>query len=284
VTVDLAWHIERPRRIALAACLVLAACNQASPSAPLAATSVTPSPGATPIGTANVRATDVPSSSATASPGASQVAPPASPPTNGSAPSVDTGPVGIRVVESGFTGFAADGNDVASYAAILENPNRGWAALQMQVTIDFFDADDTFIAGEELFVRVVPGQRTAIAGEAFGAGRATRMTVNLPDDTTAFEQDRTSSDLLRVSGVETTRRDGLNVTRGRLTSRGAAAVSSVQLTAVYRDRSGDIIGGAAGGVDSIAPGAAQTFEIIDSLPFVAMSATEVYWQISGVRR
>lgn len=241
----------------------------------------------------------MPSSPAVALPSGSTVASPAGgspPPSAGpdgaavtptpveAGASADAGPTGLRIVESGFTAFSTDGNDFASFAAIVDNPNDRWAVFRMEITIDFFDADDTFVAGEEMFVQVLPGQRTAISGEAFGAGQAVRMSVNLPDDTTAFEASRISSGLFRTADVETSRRDGLNVTRGRLTSRATVTESLVQLTAIYRSARGAIIGGAVGGVDSIAPGATISFEIIDSAPFPSIPDTEVYWQVSGMRR
>jgi hypothetical protein len=189
----------------------------------------------------------------------------------------------MRVIESGFTAFSSDGNDFASFAAILENPNDRWAATRMQVTVDFFDSDGAFIAGEEIVVQVVPGQRTAIAGEAFGAGRAERMDVNLPDDTTAFEPGAAGESFV-ISGLDTTRADGLNVTSGRLTSRFRTEEMLVQLNAVYRNSRGAIIGGAVGGVDAIGPGETTRFEIIDSAPHRDLSRTEVHWQVSGLQR
>jgi hypothetical protein len=280
VNADPARPIAWPTRHAvIAACLALAACNQASPTPPAPSASGAPT----------ARATTVPAVSAAASPGSSNATPTASsgaapPSPRGSAASVEASPDALRLVESGFTAFAADGNDFASFAAIIDNPNAAWAVFQMQLTIDFFDADDAFIAGEELFVQVLPGQRTAIAGEAFGAGGAARMVVTLPDDTSAFERSRLGRDLFAISDVSTSRRDGLNLARGRLTSRAADTQSLVQLTAVYRNGRGDIIGGAVGGVDSIAPGATLTFEVIDGAPYPAISDAEVFWQMSGIRR
>ena len=283
-----------PRRASImTVCLFLAACNQAIPTPPTATRaatgSTTPSHAAVALPSGGALVSPLPSGSAVSSPGASVSPAPSvdGATTPGPIPpsqSVDAGPVGLRVTESGFTAFSDDGNDFASFASLIDNPNDRWAVFQMEITIDFFDADDTFIAGEELYIQVLPGQQTAIAGEAFGAGRATRMTVNLPDDTSAFEPNRASSALFRVTEAETSRGDGLNVTRGRLTSRASRTESPVQLTAVYRNGRGAIIGGAVGGVDSIAPGATVPFEVIDSAPFPSISDTEVYWQVSGVRR
>jgi hypothetical protein len=284
VRLDLTRPVTRPLWVAVVAtCLVAVACNQAPPTAPTASGSLTPTAVAS-----GLRSND-----SVASPVASGVAPSSSTSPGAelatSSPAVagspgDAGPAGLHIVESGFTAFSADGNDFASFAAILDNPNDRWAVLRMHIAVEFFDADDTFLAGQELFIQILPGQRTAIAGEVFGAGRASRMAVNVPDDTTAFEASQASAELFRISGIETSRRDGLNVTDGRLTSRASAAESLVQLVAVYRDGRGAIIGGAVGGVDSIGSGATLTFEIIDSAPYPGISGTEVYWQVSGVRR
>jgi hypothetical protein len=287
-----ARQVPRRGRVAvLTACLVLAACNQAAPTPPKATGPTTPPGSPSALPSAGAVVSPLPSGSAAASPPGASGSPTASPDGAvatpvpvGAGASVETGPDGLRVVESGFTAFFSDGNDFASFAAVIDNPNEGWAVFQMQITIDFFDVDDNFIAGEEQFVQVLPGQRTAIAGEAFGAGRATRMTVNIPDDTSAYEPYSVSGDLFRVAGAETSRDNGLNVTTGRLTSRATRTESLVQLTAVYRNGRGAIIGGTVGGVDSIEPGATIPFEVIDGAPLGAIADTEVYWQVSGVRR
>jgi hypothetical protein len=285
----------RPGRAAVVtACLLLAACNLAVPTPRPQTVSVTPSGSATEPATDGAAVSSLPSASAAGSSAGSSpssaaspdsaAATPATSPRPGAGASIDAGPVGLRVVESGFTAFSSDGNDFASFAAVVHNPNDQWAVFQMQMTIDFFDGDDNFIAGEELFVQVLPGQRTAIAGEAFGAGQATRMTVNLPEDMSAFKTSRLSSGLFRIAGLETSRSDGLNITRGRLTSQATTTESLVQLTAVYRNGRGAIIGGAVGGVDAIGPGSTISFEVIDGAPYTAISDTEAYWQVSGVRR
>jgi hypothetical protein len=196
------------------------------------------------------------------------------------------GPVPLEVVESGFTAFGDGGNDVASFAIVLVNPNEAWTAYRMEVHVDFFDAADAFIAGEEMFLLLLPGQTSAIAGEAFGAGRATRMAVGLPDDTTAFRpgDGDPGAEAFVLEDVATTRRDDLNVTDGRLVSRSDRAHRLVQVMAVYRDGAGAIVGGASGGIESIAAGATAAFEIIDSGTFEDLAATDVQWQLSILPR
>lgn len=282
-------HAVRLRATVVLVAVVLAACGQGAPSSfpDPSATAFVPSPARSAATSSSPSAAQLPSSSVSSS---GPVPPSTEPvPSRSSAGSPPTAPLEpasaapIRLVESGFTGFP-DSGDFGSFAAILENPNSRWAAMRMRITVDFLDADGGFVAGQELFVQILPGQRTAIAGEVFGAGSARRMTVNLPEDTTAFEAFADAEQSFAVSGIETAREDGLNRTRGRVTSRFGSTQTSIQLTAVYRNAAGRIVGGAVGGVESIAPGATQAFEIIDSAPFRSIADTEVYWQISGVRR
>ncbi len=211
-------------------------------------------------------------------PGAPGVTPSADP-----TPEVE-GPAALEVLESGFTAFADDGNDFASFAIVLANPNDSWTASRMEVHVDFFDSADAFVAGEEVFVLLLPGQTSAIAGEAFGAGGATRMEVGLPDDTTAFRPGVAGRDPFEVDDIQTVRRDDLNVTSGRLVSRADRAHRLVQVAAVYRDGAGVIVGGASGGVEAIEPGATVDFEIIDGAPYDDLGSTKVHWQLSMVPR
>jgi hypothetical protein len=202
----------------------------------------------------------------------------------GSAPVPGDAPVPIEAVESGFTAFSTDGADLASYGIVLHNPNVAWAAFRMEIRVDFFDAADAFIAGEEVFVQLLPGQTSAIAGEAHGAGTATRMEIGIPDDPTAFAPAEPSSETFGLAEVATTARDGLVVTTGRLTSGFGTTERLVQVAAVHRDAGGTILGGATGGIESIEPGATIPFEVIDGAPHAAIAATDVYWQLSGIGR
>lgn len=213
---------------------------------------------------------------------AADSAPPVASAPVASAPIVD--PLPIEVVESGFSAFVADGDDVASFGVVLRNPNDAWTVSRMELFVDFFDAGGDFIGGEEVFVVLLPGQVTAIGGEAHGAGMAARMEVGIPDDTTAFAAADPSDETFELAGVATETRDGLHVTTGSLTSRFDSVERLVQLTALHRNAAGAVVGGAAGGVEAIDPGATVAFEIVDGAPHTDLGSTEVYWQLSGIGR
>jgi hypothetical protein len=188
-------------------------------------------------------------------------------------------PAPLELVESGFTAFPDDQGGFASYAALIHNPNSAWAAARMEIHVDFYDAADAFLAGEDVVATVLPGQTTAIGGEAHGAGDAARMEVVLPDDLAAFQPRDLTSERFEAEVVQTSRAGGQTTTIGQLTSLFATEQTFVQLVAVYRNGEGSIIGGAGGGVESIAPGASAAFEVVSAL-YPELSGTEVYWQVT----
>jgi hypothetical protein len=186
----------------------------------------------------------------------------------------------VVVDEFGFTTVTSDGNDYATYGAIFTNPNTEWAVYRMLVQINFFDASDAYIGGEEIAVTILPGQTTALAGQVYGAGQAVRLVVAPPDDSTPYVP-LSSSGTIEVSGVETTTSGLLAVISGSLTSSLTTDQNLLQLFAVYRSQAGAIIGGIPGGVDSLPSGGTVTFEIPDAQPPPSVASTEVYWQIGG---
>jgi hypothetical protein len=246
------------RALLVIVCLVMSAC--ASTNGP------TVSPGeVTPSAATATEAPPAPS--------------PAGPSPSAASPSDPGTPAALQLTESGFTTFSTDGRDFASFAALLVNPNAAtWKAHRVLLHVDFFTADGALAGSSDAIVTVRPGQTTAIGGETFGAGSASRMNVEIPDVASDFVVDDETVMAFEVLDVTTTRTAGLNVTTGRLVNHSAIRGDSIELTAVYRDRAGTIIGGASGGVESIEPGADASFEIVDSAPYPEIGATEIYWQ------
>ena len=192
---------------------------------------------------------------------------------------IDGEPAPLEVLESGFGPTAADPT-TASYGAIFRNPNTAWAAVRMELHVDFLDASGGFVTGENVVVTVLPGQTTAIGGASHGAGGAASMRIVPPDDPTAFQQRAPTPEAFATDDVATTVDGGQATTTGRLTSTFTTAQTFVQLAAVYRDASGAMVGGASGGVASVAAGGSAEFEIADAAPAAVVASTEVYWQVT----
>jgi hypothetical protein len=186
----------------------------------------------------------------------------------------------MTVAESGYTAVKDEAFDYATFAAVLANPNTEWAIYRLSLQVNFFDASDAFLGGAEVQVTLLPGQTTAVSGQAYGAGSAVRMVVAPLDDPTPY-MPFSSSGTIEVSDVQTSASEVGVVTTGTLTSSLTSDQTFLQLYSVYRDASGAVIGGATGAVDSIPSGGSAAFEISDSQPPPGLTATEVYWQLGG---
>ena len=184
----------------------------------------------------------------------------------------------LRLVESGFTAFPEAG--FASFGIVVRNPDPALTAYHAVIHLDFLGPDGAFVAGEEFQVIVFPGQTTALAGQAFGAGEATRMEVVFPEDSSAYQPRGSGRETFEVRDARTRIGNGSYVTTGRLFSRFETAQEFVQVFAIHRDSAGEIIGGATGGIQSIDPGDSSPFEIVDQTPYAGVSTTDVFWQVS----
>jgi hypothetical protein len=186
----------------------------------------------------------------------------------------------MTVAEFGYTAVKDEANDYATFAAVLANPNTEWAIYRLSLQVNFFDAGDAFLGGAEVQITLLPGQTTAVSGQAYGAGSAVRMVVAPLDDPTPY-MPFSSSGTIEVSDVQTSASEVGVLTTGTLTSSLTTDQTFLQLYSVYRDASGAILGGATGAVESIASGANVAFEISDTQPPPGLTATEVYWQLGG---
>jgi hypothetical protein len=278
------------RRIASLAALAFAV-SACSPAASPSVAPASPVPTA-PATAASASATPSASASASSTPEAvATSAPPASPPTSpppspspASAgrptpvpPSQPPAQSDVEVKETGFTAFHTNGNDFASYGAILRNPDPHWSIVRMEIHVDFYGTGDTFLAGDDVTITIRPGATIGIAGQVFGAGRAVRVEVNPPEDTVSYQQVPPSTESMRVKNVSTRRINGSYVTTGTVVSTFSSDQSPVELTAVYRDARGRIIGGATGGAQTVPAGGTAPFEIVDGSPYPAVATADVYW-------
>jgi len=270
--------------------LIVVACSSPAPTQ----SPVGPSPSA-PVQPSLVLPSGEPSddpapSPSTATPGASTLQPSAGSPTPGSTdpgtprptlepvPTPDEGSYQPVVVDSfGFTPINTDGNDFSSWAAVFTNPNTEWAIFRMPVQIEFYGADDLFLGGDELYVTILPGQTTAIAGQG-GTAATTRFVVTPADDPTPYVP-LISSGTVEITDVESVATDIGRLTTGSLTSTLTTDQTFMPIIAVYRDAAGNILGGTNSGVESLPSGATVQFEIPDSLPPPNIATTEVYWQL-----
>jgi hypothetical protein len=184
------------------------------------------------------------------------------------------------VDDFGFTAIPVDAGNYASFGAVLTNPNSEWAVYRMPVQVSLFDANDAFVGGAEVFVTALPGQTTAISGQAFGAGDAVRMLVEVPEDPTPYVPFAPSGSV-DVSDIQVDVDETRTLVTGTLTSSLASDQQLLQVYAVYRAADDTIVGGAPGAVPAIESGSSVAFEINDSPSLANVVRAEVYWQLGG---
>jgi hypothetical protein len=245
------------------------------PTAPATTTSVTTASDTTPP------VTSEPATAVTSAAPTSTVLTPTIRPTLEPRPTPAEGAFLPLVVDDyGYTGVFGDAGDFATFGAVFSNPNTEWAVYRMLVQINFFATDESFLGGAEAAVTVLPGQTTALSGQAFGAGQAVRMVVGVPDDATPYLP-FSSSGSVAVDDVQLESTDAGVLIDGSLTSSLTSDQGYLQLYAIYRDASGAIVGGSTGAIESIPAGATVPFEIADAVPPADVSRAEVYWQLGG---
>lgn len=256
--------------------LTLVACGgAATPTASLPGPTVSATTGTQATPTSAPTPTPIPTPEPTATP---EPTPRPTPTARVTARPTEAARQDLEIVEFGFTGIPGD-TSVAQYAVIIENPNpTGWIAARARLRISFFDADGSLLTTEKTYIEaVLLGQTTAVAGPVFEAGEAESMEVLLfqPEwheiDFTphrfTFSDVRTRDQ--QFGGVRTT---------GRITSEFEDDQEDVQVTVVYRNGQGDVIGGETTYV-SVPSMQTASFEV-SPLGELDPASEEVYFQLT----
>jgi hypothetical protein len=165
----------------------------------------------------------------------------------------------------------------ASTVALIINPNPS-RVTATRMNMDLFDDNGGLVTTSSATVTVLPWQTTAVTASVDGAEGAKVLAVTLSKSSSEWEGFEGPTGELTFSEVRTRQKDGFSTTTGRIQSSLESRWDLVSVTAVYRNRSGRIIGYATGNVDSIPPKGRASFRIegFEKLPKIA--ATEMYYQ------
>ncbi len=199
---------------------------------------------------------------------------PAASPEASSLPTSDA-PLPVEVVDKGFTA-----EEYGTWAVVLRNPNpTGWAVDRMNVTVDFLDKNGDLVDTEESSITLVPGQTSAIYG-TFDDLRGTKSMVvtpsNADDDWTELDFEPGSFSFERVK----TKKNAIDypVTTGMIVSNFADRMDDVSVIAVYKNRSGKILGASGSTVDHVDAGKKSSFKVDAFGEFKGRSSVDMYWQ------
>jgi len=189
------------------------------------------------------------------------------------------GPLPVTIDDYGFTAFPKRDDDYLNWAVVLSNPNEvGWAA-QMEVIIDFLDGAGDVVTTTNEYVTLLPGQTTALAGTEFDAGAARQMEVVVSNSEDDWEELDYETGYVEFSRVKTKRQDGDTVTTGKATSTFIERQEDIEVIVVWRDGSGDIVGGDQDYIPFLDPDATRSFKVDTYYRLPKVAETDAYWSL-----
>jgi hypothetical protein len=219
---------------------------------------------------------DQPTNAATPAAVATTVAAPS--PTNAAAPTTQAPQAGgtVQVVRSGFSQLPPepDGDVDVSYAVVLRNPRSDQVAYNVRAIVTFIGANGAIVdSKDEGLDALLPGQ-TAAVGDSTGVRGARRMRVQVVVGSFAPAQNLTGK--LSASGVRTAVVAGELTTTATVHSTLTQPLTGADVTAVYYNGSGRIIGGQSDSVDVVPAGGAVPVRLDGSSIVRGIAKTEVY--------
>lgn len=179
----------------------------------------------------------------------------------------------------GDFGFTLDSGD-AAYALILTNPNPAtFVASFTSVQLTFYEGSNPLHTEEDYSGKILPGQTTAVTGEAFDVGgHPDRMTVRLGEPN--WDEIDFTAGSFTISDIKTKKQEfGGWKTTGILRSTFVQRQENIRLDAVYRNAAGDVLGGDFTYLDFVDPDAEISFDIDTFVDFKGIDSTEVYWTL-----
>ena len=182
-------------------------------------------------------------------------------------------PADIVLVGYGFTYFPGS-TPTASYGIVINNPNPNTWVGSVSMNITFLGPDGSVVGSEDEYIwTALPGKMTGIGDTAFPDSKVTKMEVTLDTEWTEIDYEPGA---FSFSKVKTTSDQYSTETKGLITSSFSEKQDSVQVNAIYRNKSGRIVGGDFTYVNNVAAGRSTSFKLstLDKIPGV--TKTELY--------
>lgn len=190
----------------------------------------------------------------------------------------------LAVDEYGFSQMSGGeyGEPGISYAAVFSNAGSA-IATDAQVQITFESEDGTVLSSEQGYLTVVlPGSSVALGGYVYDVEGAETMSVQLlPGGDEALDEDPANFEVTKI----TTEGDeyGMLTTTATVDSPFTKDLENLEVVAVYRNASGDIIGGDFTYLNFVPAGGSAAVEVTGmGWEGDAPAETEVYVALSGL--
>jgi hypothetical protein len=185
----------------------------------------------------------------------------------------------IQVVRQGVAQLPPqpDGDQKATYAAVLRNPRSGQIAVGVQATITLTGANGSVVETKDKTINaLLPGQTGAVAGDTDAAGVTGVRVQVLVTRWAPAGQDLTGG--LQASATRTALVAAKLTTTATVHSALRRNLGKVKVVAVWYDRAGHPVGGSDDSLDALPAGASAPVTIDTSTvpPGVDVTRTEVY--------
>lgn len=156
-------------------------------------------------------------------------------------------PSPLTVSESGYY---FDSSGYAHFAAIIENPNKTWAAENISVAVAARDADGNVVDTLNDFVTLMFADgKAAICGDMAAPETTTELEFTASVQQSKWSKEATTQkdffDQMPVVGLnESTDEWGYTTVAGEVENNTSGTFSGTRLQIVFRDANGSIVGGA----------------------------------------
>ena len=177
----------------------------------------------------------------------------------------------MTLVGYGFTYFPGS-TPTLSYGIVVNNPSSDQVG-DVSLNVTFYGADGSVVDSENDSIRTALPGKSAIGSTTFPDSKVTKMEVTLDTTWTSIDFEPGS---FTASKIRTVKDSYSTTTTGLLHSTFKEKQTLVRVNAIYWNKSGRIIGGDLGYVDSIATDATNSFKISSLNPIPNVSKTEVY--------
>ncbi|MFN8518889.1 MAG: hypothetical protein U0667_05745 [Chloroflexota bacterium] len=172
-------------------------------------------------------------------------------------------------------------DDYAYGVALISNPNTDWVLGSVSVDFDFLDSKGDLVTTESDSITLLPGQTAAATVSTSGAEGTKKIAVTLGDDEDDWTQIDEPTGDVTFSQVKSKRSSYSLTTTGRATSSFADDQSYVELTAIYRNKKGKIIGSGRTYLEEAPAGSTKSFKLYADGDVSKPASTEMTYQLSG---
>lgn len=193
----------------------------------------------------------------------------------------------LKVLDSGFSQYSAYGDHGINYAVLVKNTNPDSSFDQADVTVSFENAQGVSVASDEEYLNSIPaGQVSALVADATDVpahAKVSKMVIEIGDPYN-WQKLPPGEITGKVVSVHASNSYGTYEvkTTALFTSTFGQQLKDVDASVVYRDASGQIIGGYQDYLNVIPPHG-KANHVFDDLPnFGGIRKVEVYAHPSNI--